>query len=139
MAGYLKSASGIVKILRLVFSLLACGCFIFGSRNGMYIGVTGLEFFFTLCSMLIYLTGLDKKITFFYWILIDLLNTMLTTVFLFIVSIIAIISKMNLATTVGGAFGLTVVALCYLDMCLLGKVMKKKQPSSSRNQSPQSE
>nr|XP_033799377.1 chemokine-like factor isoform X3 [Geotrypetes seraphini] len=86
-----------------VFSLLACGCFIFGSRNGMYIGVTGLEFFFTLCSMLIYLTGLDKKITFFYWILIDLLNTMLTTVFLFIVSIIAIISKMNLATTVGGA------------------------------------
>ncbi|XP_030058438.1 chemokine-like factor isoform X2 [Microcaecilia unicolor] len=99
---YLKSPLGILKLLRMVFSLLACCCFLFASRNGMYVGVTGMEFFFTLCFMLLYLTELDKKITFFFWTLIDLLNTMLATVFVFIVSVVAIINMMNHATTVGG-------------------------------------
>ncbi|XP_029464050.1 chemokine-like factor isoform X2 [Rhinatrema bivittatum] len=131
---FLKSGQGIAKILRLVCSLLAFCCFLFASRSGMYIGVAGLEFLFTLCFILLYVTNLDKKITFFFWTLIDLLNALLAAMSFFIVSLLAIINMMNQATIIGGGFGMAVVALCYVEMFFLGRLIKYKRPTSVQSQ-----
>ncbi|XP_032925328.1 chemokine-like factor [Catharus ustulatus] len=75
----------------------------------------------TVLFLLLYLLRLHVRIRCLYWPLADVLNSVIAALFLFIVSLFAIIIKTNKGTLAGGVLGLILLVLCLVDVILLCK------------------
>ncbi|XP_044062031.1 proteolipid protein 2 [Siniperca chuatsi] len=117
---FLKSKRGILKVAEMVTLLVAFVCFAAASTP-KYIAATMLEFLITLLLVLLYVLKLNKKLTFFFWPLIDVFNSMFAVVYFITLSLMALTTYTVTGTLVGGIVGLMSAGLLCVDSYMLFK------------------
>uniref|UniRef100_A0A8C0DJK2 MARVEL domain-containing protein n=1 Tax=Balaenoptera musculus TaxID=9771 RepID=A0A8C0DJK2_BALMU len=68
-------------------------CFIIAEAQESYIAITVLETCIVLYFILIYMLTLHHLMTYLHWPLLDLINSFITAVFLFLVAVLAMQEK----------------------------------------------
>uniref|UniRef100_A0A8C7HGJ6 CKLF-like MARVEL transmembrane domain containing 3 n=1 Tax=Oncorhynchus kisutch TaxID=8019 RepID=A0A8C7HGJ6_ONCKI len=91
---------------------VACVCFAVASRP-KYIAATCMEFVITFSLLLLYTLKLNKKLTLFFWPLVDLFNSLFAAVFILILSLIAVSTYTVTGTLGGGALSL-IAFICFV-------------------------
>ncbi|CAD7689008.1 unnamed protein product [Nyctereutes procyonoides] len=121
------SPKGMLKILRLGLILGALICFIIAKAYEPYIAITVLEMCIVLFFILIYMLTLHHLLVFLDWPLLDLINSIITAMFLLIVAILAMqeMERRHLFY-VGGIQCLMAAMVCVLDAMLATKIMREK-------------
>ncbi|XP_010733963.2 chemokine-like factor [Larimichthys crocea] len=131
---FLKSKRGIVKVAEMVAFFLAFVCFTVASTP-KYIAATVIEFLLTLFLVLLYVLKLHKRLTFFFWPFVDLLNSAFAAVYFIVLSLIAVITYTVTGTLVGGIFGLLSAGLLCADAYMLWRNITLNKPrSETQNQ-----
>uniref|UniRef100_A0A665XAR6 Chemokine like factor n=1 Tax=Echeneis naucrates TaxID=173247 RepID=A0A665XAR6_ECHNA len=128
-AAFLKSKRGILKAAEMVTLFVAFVCFAVGPRP-KYIAATVLEFLITSLLMLLYLLKLNKRLTFFFWPLLDFFNSVFAANFFIVLSLMAVATYGGTSTLVGGVFGLILTALLCVDGYTLFKNITFNKPRS---------
>ncbi|XP_076142770.1 chemokine-like factor [Alosa pseudoharengus] len=114
----LKSIKGGLKIAEIVVVFVAFLCYAVASRPP-YIAATLMELLITTGLLLLYLFKLNKTITLFFWPLIDVLNSFFASVFMFILSVVALSTDTLTATVAGAIVGFICAILWGVDGFLL--------------------
>ncbi|KFV06731.1 Chemokine-like factor, partial [Tauraco erythrolophus] len=94
-------------------------CFVASRSHGAYTALAAMETVITALFFLLYLLKLDKKMSWLFWPLADIFNSVIAALFLLIVCVFAITFKTNNGTLAGGVFGLVLLVLCVVDAVLL--------------------
>ncbi|XP_009318582.1 PREDICTED: chemokine-like factor [Pygoscelis adeliae] len=94
-------------------------CFVASRSRGAYAALAGMEVVITALFFLLYLLKLDKKMSWLFWPLADIFNSVIAAVFLLVVCLFAVIIKTNNGTLAGGVFGLVLLVLSVVDAVLL--------------------
>ncbi|XP_043937759.1 chemokine-like factor isoform X3 [Protopterus annectens] len=128
---FLKTLRGGLKTAELVSVLVAFICFAASSSVGTYLMVPGVETIIALFFFLLYFLKLNKKITMFFWPLIDIFNAVISAIIIFIVCAIAVAGHDNGGTVAGGVFGFIVTILLSVDAFLLFRSVTFNQPASA--------
>ncbi|KAL6063771.1 hypothetical protein STEG23_011761 [Scotinomys teguina] len=115
---FCMSVKGIVKMLRLVVNVASMTFFIIAQAPEPYIVITGFEFTIIFFFIALYLCRLDKLMKWLFWPLLDIINSMVTTLFMLVVSVLALIPKSSTMTILGGVFGL-LTTICAIADCAL--------------------
>ncbi|XP_049454408.1 chemokine-like factor [Epinephelus fuscoguttatus] len=126
---FIKSKRGILKVAEMVTLLVAFVCFAVASRP-KYIAATVLEFLITALLVLLYIFKLNKRLTFFFWPLIDVLNSVFAAVYFIILSLLAVSTYTVTGTLVGGIFGLISAVVLCVDSYLLFRNITLNRPRS---------
>ncbi|XP_012598030.1 chemokine-like factor isoform X3 [Microcebus murinus] len=113
------SVKGHVKMLRLALTVTSMAFFIIAQAPEPYIVITGFEVAIILFFILLYILRLDRLMKWLFWPLLDIINSLVTTVFLIIVSVLALIPETTTLTVVGGAFGFLAAVVCLADGALI--------------------
>ncbi|KAM6223760.1 chemokine-like factor [Rhynchocyon petersi] len=113
------SVKGHVKMLRLVLTVTSMIFFILAQAPEPYIVITGFEVTIIFFFVLLYLLRLDRLLKWLFWPLLDVINSLVTTVFLIIVSVLALIPETTSMTVLGGVFGLLSAVCCLADGALI--------------------
>ncbi|XP_047383070.1 chemokine-like factor isoform X1 [Sciurus carolinensis] len=113
------SVKGHVKMLRLVLTVTSMTCFILAQAPEPYIVITGFEVTIILFFIILYIFRLDRLMKWLFWPLLDIINSMVTTLFMIIVSVLALIPETTMLTILGGVFGLVTAVCCIADGALL--------------------
>nr|XP_006004090.1 PREDICTED: chemokine-like factor [Latimeria chalumnae] len=90
-----------------------------------------MEMVIALFFFLLYLLKLNRKLTFLFWPLVDIANSVFAALLLLIVCITAVASKNNKGTLTGAGFGFLIVVLCFVDAYLLFKMVTFNKPSTA--------
>ncbi|XP_062032007.1 CKLF-like MARVEL transmembrane domain-containing protein 2B [Lepus europaeus] len=116
------SPTGMLKILRMSLIVAAAVCFLSASAPESYIAVTILEACLVIFFILIYLLALQHLLTYIHWPLLDLINSIISALFLLIVGLLVMEEKdrRNLLF-IGGTLCLVAAALCLIDAVLVTK------------------
>ncbi|XP_042349356.1 proteolipid protein 2 [Plectropomus leopardus] len=131
---FIKSKRGILKVAEMVTLLVAFVCFAVASRP-KYIAATVLEFVITSLLVLLYLFKLNKRLTFFFWPLIDVFNSIFAAVYFIVLSLLAVTTYTVTGTLVGGIVGLMSAGLLCVDSYVLFKNITFNRPrSETQNQ-----
>ncbi|XP_049902968.1 chemokine-like factor [Epinephelus moara] len=131
---FIKSKRGILKVAEMVTLLVAFVCFAVASTP-KYIAATVLEFLITALLVLLYIFKLNKRLTFFFWPLIDVLNSVFAAVYFIILSLLAVSTYTVTGTLVGGIFGLISAGVLCVDSYLLFRNITLNRPrSETQNQ-----
>ncbi|KAL7406108.1 hypothetical protein ABVT39_013172 [Epinephelus coioides] len=93
---FIKSKRGILKVAEMVTLLVAFVCFAVASTP-KYIAATVLEFLITALLVLLYIFKLNKRLTFFFWPLIDVLNSVFAAVYFIILSLLAVNIRVDIS------------------------------------------
>ncbi|XP_009476261.2 chemokine-like factor [Pelecanus crispus] len=118
-SGFPRSPRGAVKLARALLALVAFLCFAASRARGAYTALALMEVAITALFFLLYLLKLDKKMSWLFWPLADIFNSVIAALFLLIVCLFAVISKTNNGTLAGGVFGLVLFVLCVVDAVLI--------------------
>ncbi|KFQ56587.1 Chemokine-like factor, partial [Pelecanus crispus] len=102
-----------------LLALVAFLCFAASRARGAYTALALMEVAITALFFLLYLLKLDKKMSWLFWPLADIFNSVIAALFLLIVCLFAVISKTNNGTLAGGVFGLVLFVLCVVDAVLI--------------------
>ncbi|XP_030621032.1 chemokine-like factor [Chanos chanos] len=130
---FLKSMRGLLKLAEMATVFVAFVCFAIASRPP-YIAATCMEFVVTLALLLLYVLKLNKTFTFFFWPLIDVFNSLLSAVFIGILSLVAV-STYTLKTTLAGALvGFVATALWCTDGIMLFRKITFNKPRTTTGQ-----
>ncbi|KAM7424288.1 hypothetical protein PAMA_000565 [Pampus argenteus] len=124
---FLKSKRGILKLAEMVTLFVAFVCFAAASRSE-HIAATVIEFLITSFLVLLYLFKLNKKLTFFFWPLIDAFNSVFAAIYFAVLSIIALRTYTVTGTLVGGTVGLLTAVLLGVDSFTLCKNITLNKP-----------
>lgn len=128
---FLRSKRGIVKVAEMGTLFVAFVCFTVASLP-QYIAATVLEFFITLFLLLLYLLKLNKRLTLFFWPLVDVFNSTFAAVYLIVLSLIALTTYSVTGILIGGVACLISAAL----HCVEGYTLFKNITfNKSRNES----
>ncbi|XP_022623566.1 proteolipid protein 2-like [Seriola dumerili] len=131
---FLKSKRGILKTAEMATLFVAFVCFTVGSRPN-YIAATVLEFLITTLLLLLYMLKLNKRLTFFFWPLVDLFNSVFAAVYFVVLSLMAVITYTFTGTLVGGIVGFISAALLCMDSYTLFRDITFNRPrSDTQNQ-----
>ncbi|NXV78571.1 CKLF factor, partial [Atlantisia rogersi] len=103
-------------------------CFAASGSPGAYTALAVMEAVITALFFLLYLLKLDKKLSWLFWPLADIFNSVIAALFLLIVCLFAVIIKTNKGTLAGGVFGLILLVLCVVDAVLLSKKISLGRP-----------
>nr|XP_008255610.3 CKLF-like MARVEL transmembrane domain-containing protein 1 isoform X1 [Oryctolagus cuniculus] len=116
------SPTGMLKILRMSLIVAAAVCFLSARAPESYIAVTILEACIVVFFILIYLLALQHLLTYIHWPLLDLINSIISALFLLIVGLLVMEEKdrRNLLF-IGGTLCLVAAALCLIDAVLITK------------------
>ncbi|XP_008572337.1 PREDICTED: chemokine-like factor isoform X4 [Galeopterus variegatus] len=107
------SVKGHVKILRLALTVTSMTLFIIAQAPEPYIVITGFEVTIIFFFIILYILRLDRLMKWLFWPLLDIINSLVTIVFMIIVSVLALIPETTTLTVLGG--GLIIAALaCFL-------------------------
>ncbi|KAJ7985943.1 hypothetical protein DPEC_G00345700 [Dallia pectoralis] len=115
---FLRSLRGIVKLAELGTIFAAFVCFAVSHRP-TFIAATCMEFVITFSLVLLYTLKLNKKLTMFFWPLIDIINSVFAAVILLILCLIAVSTYTLTSSLVGGITGLVAVGLWSWDGSML--------------------
>ncbi|KAM6123961.1 chemokine-like factor [Phoenicopterus ruber ruber] len=118
-SGFPRSPRGAVKIARALVAFVTFLCFVASRAHGAYTALAAMEGAITALFFLLYLLQLDKKMTWLFWPLADIFNSVIAALFLLVVCLFAVIVKTNNGTLAGGVFGLVLLVLCVVDAVLL--------------------
>ncbi|KAM7058771.1 chemokine-like factor [Molossus nigricans] len=113
------SVKGHVKMLRLALTVTSMTFFIISQAPEPYIVITGFEVTIIFFFILLYMLRLDRLINCIFWPLLDIINSLVTAVFMIIVSVLALIPETTTFTVLGGVFGLLAVVCCIADGALI--------------------
>ncbi|NXT79791.1 CKLF factor, partial [Zapornia atra] len=80
-------------------------CFAASGSPGAYTALAVMEAVITALFFLLYLLKLDKKLSWLFWPLADIFNSVIAALFLLIVCLFAVIIKTNKGTLAGGVSG----------------------------------
>ncbi|NXI41232.1 CKLF factor, partial [Galbula dea] len=114
-----RSLRGAVKLARVLVAFVAFLCFVASRSRGAYTALAGWEVVITAVFFLLYLLKLDERLSWLFWPLADIFNSVIAALFLLIVCLFAVIIKTNNGTLAGGVFGLVLLVLCVVDAVLL--------------------
>ncbi|XP_014644069.1 PREDICTED: CKLF-like MARVEL transmembrane domain-containing protein 1 [Ceratotherium simum simum] len=121
------SPTGALKILRLGLLIGALACFITTTAHESYIAITVLGICIVLFFILSYMLTLHHLVTYLDWPLLDLINSLITAVFLLIVAALAIQEKERRHLFyVGGSLCLTAAIACLISATLVTKKMRNE-------------
>uniref|UniRef100_A0A8C2TUL8 Chemokine-like factor n=2 Tax=Coturnix japonica TaxID=93934 RepID=A0A8C2TUL8_COTJA len=127
-AAFPRSARGALKISRMVVAVVTFLCFAASRSHEAYTALAVMEALITLLFFLLYLLKLDKKLTWLFWPLADIFNSVVAALFLLIVALFALIIKTNHGTLAGGVFGLVLLVLCVVDAVVLFQKISISRP-----------
>ncbi|XP_066569822.1 chemokine-like factor [Amia ocellicauda] len=129
---FLQSVRGILKVSQMVTVFIAFVCFA-TAPGPPYIAVTCMEFIITLSLFLLFFLKLNKRITFFFWPLIDIFNSAFAAIFMCILSLIAVSNYSAKGIIGGGIVGFIATGLWCADAYLLFKKITFNQPRSAQS------
>ncbi|XP_029283198.1 chemokine-like factor [Cottoperca gobio] len=129
---FITSKRGILKVAEMVTLFVAFVCFAVASRP-QYIAATVLEFLITSLLLLLYVFKLNKRLTFFFWPLIDVFNSMFGSVYFIILSLLASTTYTVTGTLLGGIVGFMSAGLLCADSVLLLKNITFNMARSEMN------
>ncbi|KAM7101636.1 chemokine-like factor [Ciconia maguari] len=118
-SGFARSPRGALKIARALVAFVTFLCFVASRSHGAYTALAVMEVVITALFFLLYLLKLDRRMSWLFWPLADIFNSVIAALFLLIVCLFAIIIKTNNGTLAGGVFGLVLLVLCVVDAVLL--------------------
>ncbi|PWA18950.1 chemokine-like factor [Gambusia affinis] len=134
-AAFLKSRRGIVKVAETVTLLAAFVCFAVASTP-KYLTATLLEFLITLLLLLLYLLKLNKRITFLFWPIVDVFNSVFAAIYLLVLSLMVLTSSSVTGALVGGVVSIISAGLLFVDGYTLFKnITFNKSRNETQNQS----
>ncbi|XP_034536427.1 chemokine-like factor [Notolabrus celidotus] len=134
---FLKSKRGILKAAEMGTLFVAFVCFSVASTP-KYITATALEFVITLLLLVLYVLKLNKRLTFFFWPLIDVFNSVFAAVYFLVLSLLALTTYTRTGTLVGGIVAILTVGLLCVDLYMLFKnITFNKRRSGTQNQEQQ--
>ncbi|XP_060041394.1 chemokine-like factor isoform X7 [Erinaceus europaeus] len=113
------SVKGHVKMLRLALTATSMTFFILAQAPEPYIVITGFEVTVILFFILLYMLRLDRLMNCLFWPLLDIINSMVTAVFMIIVSVLALIPETTFFIVLGGVFGVLTAVCCLADGALI--------------------
>ncbi|XP_070307300.1 chemokine-like factor isoform X3 [Odocoileus virginianus] len=93
--------------------------FILAQAPEPYIVVTGFEATATFFFIVLYIFRLDQLISCLFWPLLDIINSVVTAVFMIVVSVLALIPETTTYTVLGGVFGLVASVFSIADGALI--------------------
>ncbi|OXB58290.1 hypothetical protein ASZ78_013036 [Callipepla squamata] len=112
-AAFPRSARGALKIARAVVAVAAFVCFVASRSHEAYTALAAMEAAVTLLFFLLYLLKLDKKLSWLFWPLADVFNSVIAALFLLIVGLFAVVIKTNHGTLAGGVLSF-IIFICYI-------------------------
>ncbi|KAJ8247303.1 hypothetical protein GJAV_G00244750 [Gymnothorax javanicus] len=115
---FVWSVRGILKVSELVTAFAALVCFA-TVPGPSYIAASCLELLINAALLVLYILKLNKTFTFFFWPLIDVLNSVFAAAFMFIISAVAISHHSAKGLLGGGIVGLMATGLWCADAFLL--------------------
>ncbi|XP_037548857.1 chemokine-like factor [Nematolebias whitei] len=136
--GFLRSRRGLVKGAEMVTLFVAFVCFAVVSAP-KYITATVLELLLTSLLLLLYLLKLNKRLTFFFWPLVDVFNSVFAAVYLTVLSLVALTSYSFTGMLAGGIVSLLSVGLLLVDSYLLFKNITFNKPRDETQNKMQNE
>ncbi|NXQ03669.1 CKLF factor, partial [Vidua macroura] len=104
-----------------VVALTVLICFVASGAHEACTALAGMETVITVLFLLLYLLRLDVRMRCLFWPLADIFNSVISALFLLVVSLFAIIVKTNKGTLAGGVLGLILLVLCIANVVLLWK------------------
>ncbi|XP_034433758.1 chemokine-like factor [Hippoglossus hippoglossus] len=131
---FLKSKRGILKAAEMVTLFAAFVDFTVVSTP-KYITATVLELLITSLLLSLYLFKLNKRLTFFFWPLVDVFNSVFAVFYFLVLSLLAMITYTVTGMLVGGIFTLVSAALFSADGYILFRNITLNQPRGE-TQSP---
>ncbi|AWP01448.1 Chemokine-like factor [Scophthalmus maximus] len=109
-----------------------------GGRDGSrpeYITASVMEFLITSLLLSLYLFKLNKRLTFFFWPLVDMVNSVLAAVFFTVLSLVALITYHVTGTLVGGIVTfMSAALLCVDSYTLFRSITFNKRRGESQSQ-----
>ncbi|KAM4593608.1 chemokine-like factor isoform 2-T2 [Odontesthes bonariensis] len=131
---FLKSKRGIVKVTEMVALFVVFVCFAVGS-SPKYIAATALEFLIISLLLLLYFLKLNKRLTFFFWPLVDVFNSVFAAVYLTVLSLMALTSYTATGVLVGGIVCfMSAGLLCVDSFTLFRNITFNKPRNENQNQ-----
>ncbi|XP_004280945.1 chemokine-like factor isoform X2 [Orcinus orca] len=113
------SVNGHVKMLRLALTVTSMTLFIIAQAPEPYLVVTGFEVTVTFFFIVLYILRLDQLIDCIFWPLLDIINSVVTAVFMIVISVLALIPETTTYIVLGGVFGLVASVLSIADGALI--------------------
>ncbi|KAM8776478.1 chemokine-like factor [Rhynchonycteris naso] len=110
---------GWVKMLRLVLTVTSLIFFLVSEAPEPYIVITGFEATITFFFVILYMLKVDQLSPCIFWPLLDIINSMVTTIFMIIISVLAVIPETTTLRVLGGVFGLLLVVFSIADGALV--------------------
>ncbi|KAF6077043.1 chemokine like factor [Phyllostomus discolor] len=105
------SVKGHVKILRLVrascvaVTVTSMTFFIISQAPEPYIVITGFEVTVMFFFILLYMLRLDRLMDCMFWPLLDIINSLVTAIFMMIISVLALLPETTTYILLGGVSG----------------------------------
>uniref|UniRef100_A0A8C9CDN4 Chemokine like factor n=1 Tax=Phocoena sinus TaxID=42100 RepID=A0A8C9CDN4_PHOSS len=96
------SVNGHVKMLRLALTVTSMTLFIIAQAPEPYIVVTGFEVTVAFFFIVLYILRLDQLIDCIFWPLLDIINSVVTAVFMIVISVLALIPETTTYIVLGG-------------------------------------
>uniref|UniRef100_A0A8C0DGF3 Chemokine like factor n=1 Tax=Balaenoptera musculus TaxID=9771 RepID=A0A8C0DGF3_BALMU len=96
------SVKGHVKMLRLALTVTSMTLFIIAQAPEPYIVVTGFEVTVNFFFIVLYILRLDRLIDCIFWPLLDIINSVVTAVFMIVISVLALIPETTTYIVIGG-------------------------------------
>ncbi|NXV16648.1 CKLF factor, partial [Cepphus grylle] len=118
-SGFPRSPRGALKLARALVAAVAFLCFVASRAPGACTALAVMEAAITVLFFLLYLLRLDQKLSWLFWPLADVFNSVIAALFLLVVCLFAVIVKTNNGTLAGGVFGLVLLVLCVVDAVIL--------------------
>ncbi|XP_004584202.3 CKLF-like MARVEL transmembrane domain-containing protein 1 isoform X1 [Ochotona princeps] len=116
------SPTGILKLLRMGVITAAAICFFEANAPESYIAITILEAFIVTFFILIYLLSLQYLLTYIHWPLLDLINSIISALFLSMVGLLVMEEKRRRHLLfIGGILCVTAAVLCVIDALMVTK------------------
>ncbi|XP_040838522.1 CKLF-like MARVEL transmembrane domain-containing protein 1 [Ochotona curzoniae] len=116
------SPTGILKLVRMGVITAATICFFKANAPESYIGIAILEAFIVIFFILIYLLSLQYLLTYIHWPLLDLINSIISALFLLMVGLLVMEEKKRRHLLfIGGTLCVTAAVLCVIDALMVTK------------------
>ncbi|XP_059120227.1 CKLF-like MARVEL transmembrane domain-containing protein 2 isoform X2 [Peromyscus eremicus] len=127
---FIFSSAGVLKVLRMCIIAASVVCFVLGGAHEMFVAITIQETCIVLFFIIVYLVTLQHLLICVQWPLLDLINSIISTVFLGVVAILTMQEKERKHWSyVGGILCLSAAILCLIDALLVIKNMNNMEKS----------
>ncbi|NWI65390.1 CKLF factor, partial [Todus mexicanus] len=111
-----------------VLALATFLCFLVSRARGAYSALAAMEMGITMLFFLLYLLQLDRKMSWLFWPLADVFNSVIASLFLLVVCLLAVAMKTNDGILAGGVLGFILLALCVVDAIVLYRKISFERP-----------